>query len=406
MQRVCRARVAGPLAPYAEGFRLELARLGYRPGSAEMQMLVMARVSRWLESGSFGAGDLDTVRVEQMLAAWRAAAAPDARVPTARSLVALLAHLREEGVLGVEPVVAGCPLDDLLADYRGHLVRERGLAARTVVCYEGMARRFLEGRRAAGCSETGAEDLTGGEVTSFLLGECSRVSVGTAKRQVADLRSLLRFLHLRGVTASCLAESVPPVAGWRDQRLVATLSTVEVAALLESCDTSTATGARDHAVLLVLARLGLRAAELAGLQLDDVDWRAGELTVRGKGSRVDRLPLPHEVGKAIVSYLTRWRPRAVDCRALFLTRHAPWRQMHVNTVSRIVRVACKRAGVAPVSAHRLRHALATELLRQGSTLQEIGQVLRHRDLATTAAYAKVDRDALRTVAAPWPGAQR
>ena len=406
MKKVWKTRVPGPLAAYADGFRLELARLGYTPGSAENQMLLMARVSRWLADEGLCAGDLSTARVEQMLMGWRAAAAPGVRVATARSLVALLAHLRKEMVLATEPSAAGSALDDLLADYRDHLVGERGLAARTVVCYEGMARRFLEGRRAAGCGETGVEGLTGGEVSSFLLVECSRVSVGTAKRQVADLRSLLRFLHLRGVTASCLAESVPPVAGWRDQRLVATLSAGEVAAILESCDTSTATGARDHAVLLVLARLGLRAAELAGLQLDDVDWRAGELSVLGKGSRVDRLPLPHEVGEAIAAYLTCWRPRVADCRALFVTRHAPWRQMHVNTVSRIVRVACKRAGVAPVSAHRLRHALASELLRQGSTLQEIGQVLRHRDLATTAAYAKVDRDALRTVAAPWPGAGR
>lgn len=406
MKKVCKARVAGPLAVRAEGFRAELARLGYTPGSAENQMLLMARVSRWLAGESLGAGDLTVVEVERMLAAWRAAAQPGVRVVTARSLAGLLAHLRADGVLAAEPAIVSSPLDDLLADYRDHLVRERGLATRTVVCYEGMARRFLEGRRAAGCGETGVEGLTGGEVTSFLLGECSRVSVGTAKRQVADLRSLLRFLHLRGVTASCLAGSVPPVAGWRDQRLVATLSAGEVAAILGGCDTSTATGARDHAVLLVLARLGLRAAELAGLQLDDVDWRAGELTVNGKGSRIDRLPLAHEVGDAIVAYLSCWRPRRIECRALFVTRHAPWRQMHVNTVSRIVRCACERAGVAPVTAHRLRHALASELLRQGSTLQDIGQVLRHRDLATTAAYAKVDRDALRGVAAPWPGAGR
>ena len=406
MKKVPRARVAGPLAAHAEAFRAELARLGSTPGSAENQMLMMARVSRWLAGEGLAPCDLSTVRVEQMLAAWRAEAAPGARVPTARTLVALLDHLRSEEVLAVELPVPSSPLDDLLADYRGHLVRDRGLATRTILRYEVTARRFMEGRRAAGVGRTGAEGLTGGEVTSFLLGECSRVSVGSAKGRVAELRSLLRFLHLRGVTAGCLAESVPPVAGWRDQRLVATLSARDVAAILQSCDAATATGARDHAVLLVLARLGLRAAEVAGLELDDVDWRAGEISVRGKGARVERLPLVHEVGEAIAAYLTGWRPRAAECRTLFLTRHAPWRQMHTNTVSRIVRFACKRAGLPPVSAHRLRHALASELLRQGSTLQDIGQVLRHRDLATTAAYAKVDRDTLRTLASPWPGAAR
>ncbi len=406
MKKVPRARVGGPLAAHAEAFRAELARLGYTPGSAENQMLVMARVSRWLAGEGLAGCDLSTIRVEQMLAAWRAAAARGARVPTARTLVALLAHLRSAGLLVAELPVPSSPLDDLLADYRGHLSRDRGLAARTVLRYEVTARRFLEGRRAAGGGRTGAEGLTGGEVTSFLLVECSRVSVGSAKGRVAELRSLLRFLHLRGVTVGCLAGLVPPVAGWRDQRLVATLSADEVAAILESCDTSTATGARDYAVLLVLARLGLRAAEVAGLELDDVDWRAGEISVRGKGARVERLPLLHEVGEAIASYLTGWRPRTAGCRTLFLTRHAPWRQMHTNTISRIVRFACKRAGLPPVSAHRLRHALASELLRQGSTLQDIGQVLRHRDLATTAAYAKVDRDALRTLASPWQGASR
>jgi site-specific recombinase XerD len=341
-----------------------------------------------------------------MVLSWSAAAASGARVATARSLAALLGYLRTVGVLAVERPAAGTPLDDLLADYRAHLVRDRGLAERTIGRYEVTARRFLQQRRCAGSGETGAERLTGGEVTSFLLGECSRVSVGSAKGRVAELRSLLRFLHLRGVTASCLAESVPPVAGWRDQRLVATMSAAEVAAIVGSCDTSTATGARDRAVLLVLARLGLRAAELAGLQLDDVDWAAGEISVRGKGARVERLPLMQDVGEAIAGYVIRSRPRATECRTLFLTRYAPWRQMHTNTVSRIVLVACKRAGIPPIRAHRLRHALASELLRQGSTLQDIGQVLRHRDLATTAAYAKIDRDALRTVAAPWPGATR
>ena len=181
MKTVCKARVAGPLAAHAEEFRAELARVGYTPGSGENQMLVMARVSRWLAGEDLGAGDLSAVRVEQMLAAWRAAAAPGARVPTARTLVLLLAHLRGEGVLAAEPAASSSPLDELLADYCTHLARDRGLAARTIDRYEGTARRFLEGRRAAGGGGTGAEGLTGGEVTSFLLGECSRLSVSSAR---------------------------------------------------------------------------------------------------------------------------------------------------------------------------------------------------------------------------------
>lgn len=406
MNKVCRARVAGPLAAHAEAFRSELARVGYAPGSAENLMLVMARVSRWLAGEGLGASDLDDGRVGQVLAAWRAAAPAGGRVPTVLTLAPMLGHLRDVGVLAVEPAAApSTPLEELLAGYRRHLVCDRGLAARTVDRYETTARQFLEGRLALAGGQTGAEDLTGGQVTDFLLVECSRLAVSSAKSRVADLRSLLRFLHVSGVTANCLSGSVPPVAGWRDTRLVATLPAGQVAAILDSCDRSTATGARDFAVLLVLVRLGLRAAEVAGLQLGDVDWRAGELGVRGKGGRVDRLPLSHEVGEAIAGYLTGWRPRA-DCRTLFLTRHPPLRTMHPNTVSRIVRVACRRAGLPMVGAHRLRHALASELMRQGASLQDVGQVLRHRDLATTAVYAKIDRDALRGVAAPWPGATR
>jgi site-specific recombinase XerD len=156
---------------------------------------------------------------------------------------------------------------------------------------------------------------------------------------------------------------------------------------------------------MLLARLGLRAAEVAAVELDDVDWRAGELIVRGKGRRGDRLPLPADVGQAVVDYL-KHRPTTTGCRVLFVTRQAPLRPMHPNTISRVVRFACHRAGMQPVTAHRLRHALATELLDQEANLVEIAAVLRHRDLATTATYAKVNRAALGMVAAPWPGAER
>jgi integrase/recombinase XerD len=216
---------------------------------------------------------------------------------------------------------------------------------------------------------------------------------------------LLRFLYVEGLTATTLATAVPPVAGWHDTGLPPTLATSEVRALVASCDRSHPIGLRDFAIITLLARLGLRAAEVAGLKLGDVDWRAGEIVIRGKSRRNDCLPLPADVGEAIVAYLTGGRPQ-VKSRALFLTCRAPLRAMGSTTISRVVHFACLRAGVAPVGAHRLRHALATELLRQGAALAEISQVLRHRDLATTAIYAKVDRTALRMVAQSWPGAER
>jgi site-specific recombinase XerD len=178
-----------------------------------------------------------------------------------------------------------------------------------------------------------------------------------------------------------------------------------VTALLDSCDRSQPTGLRDFAIITLLARLGLRAAEVAGLQLSSVDWRGGEIVIRGKGHSIDRLPLPVDVGQALVEYLTQVRPRQACC-ALFLTRRPPPRAMHPHTISGIVRYACVRAHIAPVGAHRLRHALACELLRQGAALPEISQVLRHRNINSTTIYAKVDRVALRCVARPWPGAER
>jgi len=242
-------------------------------------------------------------------------------------------------------------------------------------------------------------------VTDFLLEGCSRLALWSAKHLVNDLRSLLRFLFLEGLTPTALANAVPPVAGWRDTGLPAMLAASDVMTLLDSCDRGHSTGLRDFAILTLLVRLGLRAAEVADLELGSVDWRAGEILIRGKGHRVDRLPLPVDVGEALAAYLADGRTR-VRSRTLFLTSHAPPRAMHPHTISGVVRYACIRAHLPPMGSHRLRHALASELLRRGAALPEIGQVLRHRNLTSTTIYAKVDRFALRAVAQPGPGSEQ
>ncbi len=295
------------------------------------------------------------------------------------------------------------PLEGLIGDYREWLVVERGLASATVHRYETLARRFL-GERVVPEDELGVGDLTGAEVSAFLVRECARVSLGSAKGRVAELRSLLRFLHVRGLAALALADAVPPVAGWRDTGIPETIARAEVERLLAGCDRARLDGVRDFAILMLLARLGLRSIEVARLELDDLDWRRGEIVVRGKARRQDRLPLPHDVGEALASYLSL-RGR-YDARRLFLTLRAPSRPIRPDLVGDVVQRACRRAGVRPVGAHRLRHALASELLREGASLIEISQVLRHRDLATTAIYAKIDLGRLRLVAQPWPGAER
>lgn len=221
---------------------------------------------------------------------------------------------------------------------------------------------------------------------------------------MCGLRALLRFLHVQGLIAEPLAAAVPSVARRRED-LPRGLAPSQVRLLLESCDRLTSAGRRDYAILVLLSRLGLRCGEVAALELGDVDWRAGELVIRGKGCRIDRLPLPGDVGEALVDYLRHGRPRGFG-RTVFVTVCAPVTAVSRATINDLMGRACKRAGMTRVGAHRLRHTVASELLSHGAGLAEIGQVLRHRDLGTTAVYAKVDRAALSRLALPWPGSER
>ena len=231
--------------------------------------------------------------------------------------------------------------------------------------------------------------------------ECRQRSVPSAKAFVSALRCWLRFLHAQGLTTHELVGAVPCVAGWRGGWIPRGLSEAEVAALLDHTEATTTVGLRDRAVLTLLARLGLRAGEVAGLILGDVDWRQGTLVVRGKGSRRDTLPVPVDVGETLVTYLRDGRAR-VTSRSLFLRVHAPIVGLSSAGVSAIVCAAGERGGVR-AAAHRLRHSAATSMLRAGGSLSEVGQVLRHADAATTAIYAKVEYGALATLAQPWPG---
>ena len=238
-----------------------------------------------------------------------------------------------------------------------------------------------------------------------MVARCPGQSRGAAKLTVTALRSLLGFLHVEGVLARSLVEAVPSAASWRLSGLPKALEADDVARLMASCDRATANGVRDFAVLTLLVRLGLRAGEVAGLGLDDVDWRAGELVILGKGRRAERLPLPVDVGEAITAYLQAGRPVSAQDRALFQRVRAPHQALTTGGVTQLVVAASRRAGLGQIHAHRLRHTAATQMLRAGVPLEQVGQVLRHRAVLTTAIYAKVDRDALAGLARPWPGAR-
>jgi integrase/recombinase XerD len=297
----------------------------------------------------------------------------------------------------------GDPVAAVLGSYRTYLVNERGLATESVRCYLLHARVFLtqlpDPLRAA------LAGLSAGQVTGFVLGYCQGRNTWSAKAMVTGLWSLLRFLHVAGLVPVSLVGAVPSVAGWRGASLPRGLAREQVQALLAAHDTMTAVGCRDHAVLVTLAQLGLRGAEVAALRLEDVDWRGGQVVVCGKGARVEQLPLPVEVGSALVAYLTGARPTC-GCATVFVTTRAPYRPLSAGAVRAIMGRACQRARMPRVGAHRLRHTLATDLLRAGAPLAEIGQILRHRSQLSTSVYAKVDHDTLRTLARPWPGSTR
>lgn len=394
-------RKPGRLGPFVDGYRSWLLTAGYTPKTARWMLRDLSRLGRWMDAENVAVGALTLSGIEAWLVARRAA--DGYRVPTVRALPALLSYLREVGVMGEETPPAPSPVEVLVDEYREWLIADRGLAAMTVLRYETLARRFLTGR-VTEVDELGVVGLDGAVVSRFLLGECERVCLGSAKGKVAELRSLLRFLHARGFTERSLAESVPGVAGWRETTIPPTMPQEDIDALLADCDSSTLDGARDRAIMLLLARLGLRSIEIARLQLDDLDWRAGDLLVRGKARRDDRLPLPDDVGEALAGYLAL-RGRH-DSRSVFLTLRAPTRPIRADLVGDVVQRHCRWAGVPHVGPHRLRHTLATRMLAQGAALAEISQVLRHSDLATTAVYAKVDVGRLRQVARPWPGAAR
>ena len=391
-------RKSGVLAGEVEPYRAWLLARGYTPGTVRLLLRHLSQLGVWLAARGLPSSQIAEADVQALFAARREQGRHG--VPGARCVGGLLLTFLSERGLLAEVRVDPSPLERLVAEFRQWMVGERGLAATTVLRYETTARRFLS-EQALRDGVLDVAVLTGADVNAFLLRECARVSAGSAKGRVAELRALLRFLYVHERIGLRLGAAVPPVGGWRLATIPRLVSPVDVERVIASCDTATLAGTRNRAIMLLVARLGLRSIEIARLELDDVDWRCAELTVRGKGRREDRLPLPSDVGEALSGYLAR-RGRQKGFRRIFLTCRAPRRPIRPDLVNDVVERACTSCGVTRFGPHRMRHALAGELLRHGVGLVAIGQVLRHQDLATTAIYAKVDLAALRQVARPWP----
>lgn len=399
MREPSRVRVTGPLEPFAEGFVVTLAEAGYRPAAAAAQVGLLAHLSGWLATEGLTPADLAEPVVEQFRREYVL------RYASLRGLAVrmelLLGYLRVRGVVPEAEPVPLSVAEGLLDRYRGYLIGEQGLTAGTVRGYVDIVRPFVESRTSS-AGELELWELSAADVLGFVLAQSEWRSRKSSKLLVSALRSLLRYLHVQGLLARPLSGAVPSVAGWRLAGLPRALDPGQVRLLLDSCDRSSVSGMRDFAILVMLVRLGMRRGEVASLRLDDIDWRAGELVVRGKGARVERLPLPADVGEAIARYLRDGRPPGFVAREVFVRVKAPQRALTAGGVTQVVVSASKRAGIGEVTAHRLRHTVATELLRQGAPLDEIGELLRHRSTLTTAIYAKVDRDRLRELARPWP----
>jgi integrase/recombinase XerD len=382
--KVLKSLVAGPLEPYAAGFAAELERQGYTGGTAEKQVALAAHLSRWMAAAGVEPGGLTGQVAERYALARRAAGYASYR--SVHALEPLLGYLRGLGAAPAPQPPPVTPAQQLLQRFGHYLVSERGIGAETAEGYACFARPFIAARLAPG--GPGLEGLSAADVTAFVVASCPGMPKGSAKMTVTALRSLLGWLHVDGILGQSLAWAVPSVAAWRLARLPQPLEPGQVRAMLDSCDTSTANGRRDLAMLMLLARLGLRAGEVAALRLEDIDWRAGEITVHGKGRRSERLPLPADVGEPVAAYLRDGRPRpAGGARQVFLRVKAPHHALTSSGVTQAVAAAAQRAGLGTVHAHRLRHSAATGMLRAGAGLPEIGQVLRHRRLMSTAIYA-------------------
>jgi integrase/recombinase XerD len=395
--------VTGPLAPFVGGLRQDLARQGYALDTVTEHVHLLADLSGWLAGRGLAAADLTGEVAGEFLRARRAAGHRTG--VSGRALAPGLGYLRR--VQAVPPPgqpVPATPLEVLLASYRQYLEAERGLSAGTVRHYLRCARAFLAGL--GGPLSRALPGLSAGQVTGYVL-EQARRRRGRAPDMVMlpALRSLLRYLHAAGHTPLPLAGAVPAGRAWR-QVLPRAASADDLRAVLAGCDRESAGGRRDYAIVLAMTRLALRGGEVAALRLADVAWQSGELTIRGKGSRTDILPLPADAGEAMADYLLHARPAAAAPQ-LFVTMKAPFTGLTASAVTQVVGRACERAGVPSFGPHGIRHAAACGLLAAGASMEEIGQLLRHAQQRTTAIYARVDQARLAELAMPCPqGAAR
>jgi site-specific recombinase XerD len=400
--RTLEAFTRGPLAAHLNAYAQQLFEQGYTVSSGQSQLRMLGHFNRWLQSKGLATEQIDSSTIERYVRCRRKCG--KLRKGDAAALGRVWRLLRPDQARIPSSSPSAC--ETILGQFQRYLRQERGLAEATITCYTPVVRVFL-----AECFPTDKPDfqqLCANAIADFVQRQAERISTKYATSVVSALRSFLRHLLHRGAIDTDLAACVPTIATWSLSTVPKFLPAEQIEHVLDCCDRNTAIGKRDYAILLLLARLGLRAGEVVALTLEDIDWEAGLITVRGKRKRVAQMPLPVEVGAAMADYLRKARP---DCssRRVFIREKAPLVGF-ANSIAicSLVDRALQRAGVESVyrGSHLFRHSLATQMLNQGAFLCEIGDLLRHRRPDTTAIYAKVDLISLRSLALPWPGGDR
>lgn len=390
------------LDQHIETFMVRLAAENYKPGTMRTYRVLLNRLISLIDATGISPADItaecaaDLIRSDER----------ERRRPSKCQNIArrFIAHLIDSGVAAA-PIATPRQIarETLRVDYENYLVRQRGLSPRTIYHCWRFADRFLDHR--FGDRKTDLAVISPIDAVAFLQHLLGRKAPYRDKTAATHLRTFFQYLFQRGVTKTNIALSVPTVAQRWDARLPRFLSPEQIEALLTCVRDNPKHGRRDHAMLLMMARLGLRAPEVIAIRLDDIDWRAGELLVRGKGHCHDRLPIPSDVGEAVAGYIRQERVSA--SRTLFVSLRAPNGPFKDGQViNDILKDAFAATGVTPpgpyVGSHVLRHSLATNMVRNGASLAEIGDMLRHRSRTSTMIYAKLDIDGLRSIAKPWP----
>jgi site-specific recombinase XerD len=390
----------GPLSPQLMVYAQQLRDDGYAIQSGQLQLRMLGHFSGWLESKRIGVDDVDSSTVERYVRSKRRAG--KLRKGDTTVLARILDMLRPGQT--ETPTVPVTASQITLGQFQHYLRQERGLCEATIKHYTPVVSTFIAERFPAGVL-LDFHHISASDIAEFVGKQAERITTKHATIVVTALRSFLRHLFYRGAIDTDLAACVPTIATWSLSSVPKYLPAEQIQRVLDSCDRHTVAGKRDYAILLLLARLGLRAGEVVALTLDDIDWEAGVITVKGKGKRIAQMPSPVEVGAAMADYIRQARP-ACSTRRVFIREKAPLVGF-ANSIAicSLVNRALERAGVQSSyrGSHLFRHSLATEMLKQGASLPEIGDLLRHRRPDTTAIYAKVDLVSLRSIALPWPG---